>query len=241
MGLRRTSLILCISALAGMVGLVSVSCADGGREFIDPAVVVVERVIAPPPAAGSALERAELDEMLRIQAQRTPAQAERAKADADTSIFRFADAIGSPPGFAEGKLPRFAALFARIRRAETAVIGPAKDHYARPRPYDTEPKLDPAIARPGSMAYPSGHAAWAFAAGLVLADMLPEKRAEILTRAAEFAHNRVVGGVHYPSDVDAGRVAGSVLAAFLFASPEFRAEEKLATAELRAAVNFLPH
>jgi len=60
-GLRRTSLILCISALAGIAGLVSVSCADGGREFIDPAVVVVERVIAPPPAAGSALERAELD------------------------------------------------------------------------------------------------------------------------------------------------------------------------------------
>ena len=237
---KRSYLTLATAVLVGLAGIVSISCADGGREFIDPAVVVVERVIAPPPPAGSAAERAELDEMLRIQIQRTPAQAERAKGDADTSIFRFADAIGSPPGFEEGKLPRFAALFTKIRRAETAVIGPAKDHYARPRPYVTEPKLDPAIARPGSFAYPSGHAAWAFAVGFVLADMLPEKRAEILARAGEFAHNRVVGGVHYPSDVDAGRVAGSVLAAFLFASPEFRAEERLASAELRAALKFPP-
>jgi acid phosphatase (class A) len=238
--LRRTFPILVLSALAGVAGIVSISCADGGRAFIDPAVVVLERVIPPPAAAGSAAERAELDEMLRIQMQRTPVQAERAKADADTSIFRFADAIGSPPGFAEGKLPKLTALFKRIRDAETAVIGPAKDHYARPRPSVTEPKLDPVISVPGSMAYPSGHAAWAFAAGLVLADMIPEKRAQILARAAEFAHNRVVAGVHYPSDVDAGRVSGSVLAAFLFASPAFSAEESLASAELRTALQLPP-
>ena len=70
----------------------------------------------------------------------------------------------------------------------------------------------------------------------VLADMVPEKRAEIVARAGEFADNRVVAGVHYPSDVDAGRISGSVLAAFLFASPEFRAEEQVATAELRSAL-----
>lgn len=238
--LRRTFPVLVLSLLAGVAGIVSVSCADGGRDFIDPASVAVERVIAPPPAAGSAAERAELDEMLRIQVQRTPAQAERAKADADTSIFRFADAIGSPPGFDEEKLPKVTALFKRIRDAETAVIGPAKDHYARPRPSVTEPKLDPVISVPGSKSYPSGHSAWAFAAGLVLADMLPEQRAQILARAAEFAHNRVVAGVHYPSDVDAGRISGSVLAAFLFASPAFRAEEKVATAELRAALKLPP-
>lgn len=240
MSIKRSYVALVTTLLVGLAGVVSISCADGGRNFIDPAVVVVERVIPPPPPAGSAAERAELDEMLRIQVQRTPAQAERAKADADTSIFRFADAIGSPPVFNESGLPKITALFKKIRDAETAVIGPAKDHYARPRPSVTEPKLDPVISVPGSMAYPSGHSAWAFAAGLVLADMLPEKRAEILARAAEFAHNRVVAGVHYPSDVDAGRISGSVLAAFLFASPEFRAEEKLATAELRAALKLPP-
>ena len=39
--------------------------------------------------------------MLKIQAERTPAQAERAKEDADISVFRLADALGSPAVFTE--------------------------------------------------------------------------------------------------------------------------------------------
>jgi len=58
----------------------------------------------------------------------------------------------------------------------------------------------------------------------------------ILARAEEYAHNRNVGGVHYPSDVQAGQVAGTVIAAMLFACPAFQSEERAAGRELRAAL-----
>jgi acid phosphatase (class A) len=239
---RRTALSIAGVALAELLGIVSISCAAGAghANYVDPAVVVLERVLPPPPAPGSAAERAELDEMLKVQAERTAAQADRARDDAQKSIFRLADALGSPPEFSEGRLPRFTALFKEIDEAETLLVRRAKDTFDRKRPYDIEPRLKPVISLLSSQAYPSGHATWVFAAGLVLADMVPEKRKKILERTEEFANNRVVAGVHYRSDVDAGRVAGSVLAAFLFASPEFRADEKLAAAELRGALKLPP-
>ncbi len=225
-----------------LLGVVSPSFPDATRHaiYVDPASVVLERVLPPPSPPGSAAERAELDAMLEIQAERSSVQADRAKEDAKLSIFRLADALGSPPEFNEKRLPCVAGLFRKIKGAERSVVRPAKKSFDRKRPASVEPKLHPLFGARRSRAYPSGHATWAFAAGLVLADMIPEKRAEILARAAEYSDNRVVAGVHYPSDVDAGRVSGSVVAAFLFASPEFRSDEKAAAAELRTALKLPP-
>jgi acid phosphatase (class A) len=195
------------------------------------------RLLPPPPSAGSPQERAELDELLRIQARRTPAQAERARQDAEVTVFRFADALGNPAGFTPANLPLTVRLFRRIDADEAAVLGAAKREFSRPRPFTVEPRLNPVIPRPVSSSYPSGHSTWAYATGLVLADMIPERRAAILARADEFAHNRSVAGVHYLSDVEAGRLAGTTLAAMLFACGPFEVEEAAARAELRKALD----
>lgn len=239
---RRSFLSSARVALATLLGVVSFSCAGGTGPagYVDPAVLVLERLLPPPPAPGSTAERVELDELLKIQAERTAAEADRARDDATISIFRFGDALGSPVEFNAARLPRVAAFFEKIGEAETAVVRPAKKHFGRKRPYDVEPRLRPVIGPPGSLAYPGGHATWAFATALVLADILPERRTEVLDRAEEYARNRMVAGVHYRSDTDAGRISGSVLAAFLFASPKFRADEKLAAVELRAALKLPP-
>jgi acid phosphatase (class A) len=209
------------------------SSAAASARCVDVSTFDLLRLLPPPPAQGSADQRAELDTMLRIQNGRDPAQVERARADAAVSVFRFADAFADPPAFAPGSLPLTAALFRDLETEESAVMEPAKAGFARPRPFTSEPRLAPILERPRSASYPSGHSTWAYAAGLVLADMVPERRTEILARAAEYAHNRVVAGVHYPSDVQAGQLAGTALAAMLFACPHFRSEEKAAKAELR--------
>jgi acid phosphatase (class A) len=54
-----------------------------------------------------------------------------------------------------------------------------------------------------------------------------------MARAAEYAHNRVVGGIHYPSDVEMGRIAGSVIAAIIMQRDDFKAEFAEAKAKLR--------
>ncbi len=208
--------------------------------YLDPASLDLYRLLPPPPEARSAQERAELDELLRIQAARSPAEAKRASDDATISIFRFADALGSPPRFSASQLPLTAALFDRIGHDETEFLDGAKDKFARPRPFLSEPGLHPVIARPTSKSYPSGHTTWAITCAIVLADMIPERRPELFARADEFAHNREVAGVHYPSDVAAGHLAGAALAAQLFHAPRFVADEAAATIELRQALGLPP-
>lgn len=212
--------------------------ADGA--YLAPGSVNLQRLLPPPPAAGSAQERAELDELLEIQAARTPAQAQRAHADATISIFRLADALGNPPNFTPQQLPLTTQLFARIGLDEAQVVDPAKDAFRRPRPFLTEPRLSPIIAKPPSAAYPSGHTTWVVACAIVLADMVPERSPQIFARADEYARNREVAGVHYPSDVAAGHLAGTVLAAEFFESPRFLHDEAAATGELRRALGLPP-
>jgi acid phosphatase (class A) len=177
--------------------------------------------------------------MLQIQASRSDLQSARATADAEVSVFRFSDAIGSDR-FTAANLPLTTELFKKMGDDEVWAAGSAKDVFARPRPFLLEPKLSPLLKKPSSASYPSGHAAWAFMTGLVLSDMLPEKRAQIMERAREYANNRVVVGVHYPSDVTSGLQSGAALAAVLFSSAEFRKDQVAATKELRAALGFPP-
>jgi acid phosphatase (class A) len=212
--------------------------SSGG--YLTPVSLNLYRLLPPPPEAGSAQERAELDELLRLQATRTPAEVRRAQDDATVSVFRFADALGNPPGFNPHALPLVAELFARIGRDEGLFMNPAKDAFGRPRPFLTEKRLSPVVPEPPSASYPSGHTTWAIAVAIVIADMVPERRAQIFARAEEYAHNREVGGVHYPSDVAAGHLAGTALAVELFNSPRFVADELAAGGALRQALGLTP-
>jgi acid phosphatase (class A) len=219
-------------------GCTSVVHADAHSRYVDTKALDLVRLLPPPPANDSAETRAELDLMLQIQQERTASEAARAQADNEVNIYRFADVLGDPPAFTPARLPRTHALFRKITGDELAVIGAGKEGFARPRPYVIEPLLTPVVQKPPPMgSYPSGHATWAYTVGLVLADMIPERRTQIFARAAEYGHNRIVAGVHYPSDVESGKVAGTVLAAALFASPVFQVDYAAAKSELRQALN----
>lgn len=236
---RRAALLVLLLAAAAEPACASTaprSAAADTAHCVDSHSLDLRRILPPPPAAGSPRARAELDELLRIQAQRTPGEAGLARRDAMRNIFRFADALGDAPGFQAPRLPRTLALFRHLRIDEAAVLGPAKREFARPRPFALEPRLAPIVARPTSGSYPSGHSTWAYTTALVLADMVPERRAPLLARADQYARNRTVAGVHYPSDVEAGRLAGTALAALLFTCPAFEREEAGARMELRAAL-----
>jgi hypothetical protein len=134
--------------------------AAANRPYLARGSVNLYRLLPPPPAAGSAQERAELDELLQLQGARTPAEVQRARDDANVSIFRFADALGSPPNFTAQHLPLTARLFARITQDESQFVDPVKDAFDRPRPFLTESRLSPSSRsrrrRPIPAAIPRG-------------------------------------------------------------------------------------
>ena len=73
----------------------------------------------------------------------------------------------------------------------------------------------------------------------MLAQMVPEKAAELITRGQEYGDNRVLAGVHYLTDVEAGRRVATATATALLASPIFRAELAAARVETRHSLGYL--
>ena len=57
----------------------------------------------------------------------------------------------------------------------------------------------------------------------LLAEVFPEHKEALLERAQLVAWSRVVGGVHYPTDIVAGRMLGERLANDFAAQPDVRA------------------
>jgi acid phosphatase (class A) len=227
-----------ISALA-LVALTAFSPAllhaEGAKPYSDNKEINLLLLLPPPPALNSDQMKTELGEILTIQVTRTKEMEARALADATENIWRFADVVDNPK-FNAATLPKVAAFFDRITETEAAVVDPAKDVWKRPRPHLYSDLVKPVVPLSKSGSYPSGHATVGTLMGIELANMLPEKRPQIMARAWEFGHNRVVGGIHYPSDIEMGRISGTVIAQTISTHPDFKADFDAAKAELRAAL-----
>jgi acid phosphatase (class A) len=70
----------------------------------------------------------------------------------------------------------------------------------------------------------------------LLIGMVPEKRAELLRRGGTFAQARATCGVHYPSDLIAGKQAGAWLSQRILEDPGYLKAAEVAKRELREAL-----
>jgi acid phosphatase (class A) len=207
--------------------------ADSAR-YISPAQLDLTRLLAPPPAADSEAQRPDLQAVLDAQKARTPQSIKQVLADVEVSVFRFADVLG--PSFTAVRLPRTQELFNRVRKEASAIVQLAKRHWKRPRPYQVAPEVRPVAESTRNASYPSGHSMFGNLAAILLANMVPEKSAELFERGRRYGDNRVVGGLHYPSDNEAGRISAVAIAAVLFQDAEFRQDFAAAKTEVRAAL-----
>jgi acid phosphatase (class A) len=191
-------------------------------------------LLPPPTADDSPQTRAELNALLALQAQRTPTSIAFARANQRKDIDQFASALGLEMKRID-ELSGFRALFNGVEADTARYVRVAKLHFKRRRPFLVDESITRCIdGVADDRSYPSGHAAYAWTAAYLLADMIPERRTAVLARAAEFAWQRSVCGVHYPSDLEAGRRAGEWLAQRFLASAAYRADAASAAAELRA-------
>lgn len=121
-----------------------------------------------------------------------------------------------------GRVQQWSALFEMVRNDTDYFVQMTKRHWKRPRPYMSNPAVNPCVKREVTAAYPSGHAAIGRVFGLLLADLIPERRDQLLEHAARVGMDRVVVGVHHPSDIEAGQVLGGKVHAALMQCPKFR-------------------
>lgn len=205
-----------------------------GAYYIDPSQADLDHLLPPPPALGSAQEAADMATVMQAQAARTAEAAVQAEADHQRSIFRFADVMG--PTFAPANLPFATGFFARVYADEKQIVSQTKAYFNRPRPFMVDSNLSPMVDPKHTPSYPSGHTTWAYVMAIILANMVPEKASLIYDRAAEYGYNRVIAGAHFPTDVEAGRIAGTVIDSAFFHDQKFLNDFYKARAEVRQAM-----
>jgi acid phosphatase (class A) len=191
-------------------------------------------LLAPPPAAGSAEESADLASVRAVFQGRTAEELFRAKKDYGLSLFLFAPPIGT--NFQSGKFPRTEALYAKVKASIGNAIDAPKNHWKRKRPYQLDPQL--ALGEPEpSFGYPSGHSARGTVYALLVAELFPEKKNALLAIGRTIGWDRVLIGKHFPTDVQAGRVLGQAIFREISTNAAFQHDLAEAKAEVSAVRN----
>jgi acid phosphatase (class A) len=200
----------------------------------------------PPPAAGSAaLARDEEAARAALALQGTPRFAQAA-IDADLFTPTTTDVFSCAAGFVIGPdtTPKTSALLRKTGADLGFSVYPTKRRYMRPRPFMVNkqptctPKDEPMLAKDGS--YPSGHSAIGHGWGLILAELIPDRAAQLTARGRAFGDSRRVCNVHWLSDVEEGGAMAAATVARLHAESAFRADLDAARAELAEKRASLP-
>lgn len=204
-----------------------------------PEPVPLSLLLLPPPNSDSIETEAELFELFARQELRTGKDEQHAAGDHVQSITRFLGEMGI--ALKEDHLQAVDHLFDCIKEIAEHEVKKAKEEFKRTRPY----KLPQNGLRPlkevtadDSPSYPSGHATYGMAVGLVLAEMLPEKRDGIFKRIQDYGLSRMVSGVHFRGDVYAGQISGAAIATSLFENEEFRKQFSQAKGQLRKSAGY---
>jgi acid phosphatase (class A) len=211
-------------------GLMSSASAQVG--LLDPAAVEASRFLPPPPADGSADNKAEFAELRAIYARTTPE--ERATAYKDGKDDK-PDLFDRTVGLDLMALPETGKLLTMLAEEEGLAAKAAKKYFHRVRPYRADPTVKTCAATDPNKAansYPSGHATIAFSTAVVLSALMPAKSQAIMARASQFAQTRLICGVHFRSDIVAGQQYGTIIALRLMENPVFQDQMAKARAEL---------
>ena len=195
------------------------------------ALNVVE--LLPAPAAVDSEEaRAERDLMVALQQKRTEGQVARCRSEVQVTLAAFARVMG--PWFTEENLPRLTQLLKYATKDTKFFSDAAKNHFLRKRPADEDPRIHIAVDNENSPSYPSGHATRGIVFAVIIAQLAPQHQAAILDRGREIGWDRVIAGMHHPSDIIVGRVLGQAVARALLASPQFQEDLAVARAEFES-------
>jgi acid phosphatase (class A) len=236
--MKRTSRLLsAVAATLAIAGGIYWWLQRDHLTYLDGVTTDYVAMFEAPPARDSPATRAELEELMGLENTRSDADVAAARADRKTDIQRFYGALGFPAG-TEPDLPLVRALAENVEDDTRLYVRAAKEKFRRLRPYEIESRLHPCIDDVrGDLSYPSGHASYGYMMAFLLRELVPERGDALMARADDFARQRMVCGVHFRSDIEAGRRGAQWLIFALDANPEFNADVDAAKAELRAALH----
>lgn len=186
--------------------------------LMDTTEVISNRPV-PPPAVGSEQFNKELAEVLSYTQNDTR--------ENYRIVHFWADGAGTatPPGhwnaiacedfvkmnFSEIRWARNLALLNMSMFQAAICCWDAKNYYFNPRPTQIDPKIKTLTGIPNFPAYTSGHSTFSGAAATILAYINPSRSEDYLSMADEASKSRLIGGIHYRSDIEVGMQMGKAI------------------------------
>ncbi|MER6130223.1 phosphatase PAP2 family protein [Streptomyces sp. NPDC001795] len=154
----------------------------------------------------------------------------------DSALGKVAQLVDTLRGnYASGNPSKYAYRYPRPWRMneDSEVVDTGKTDALGYPVYESDVVVAPQLLRQRSTSptddggFPSGHTNAFHLAGLAYAYAVPERFQELVTRALELSHTRIMAGMHSTVDVIGGRIMATALAAATLADP--------ANADLKAA------
>ena len=187
-------------------------------------------ILGPPPAVDTPWDRAD-QELVEDYQKVDPARFESARLDERLLLSRFDAAFGRP--IDPKASPVLVALLNRALLDVDATAAAAKDHFHRPRPYqrmqlqrvcNKDDAPTPEEHPMHGSSYPSGHSVHGWTVAMILSRVDPDRSQSLMQRAEEYEESRLICGMHFPTDVEAGQVVAAAVVARLDSSNEFKAD-----------------
>jgi acid phosphatase (class A) len=224
------SILLFITLLAISFPSIRAADADAASAVPDPKIAPLQAdsIYASIPAfsslkrVGSQSEERDFELIMVEKRQEHFTYHELQRARSEDTIpdpYQFSDVVGQWFRNSNRHLSRTNSLlnFIELKITEPVLnVGKAKWNRLRPCYQDDHVKFlsktdpGPSGFYLHSPSFPSGHAASGIVFAMVLSDLLPENyRKRLLDRGIQFGDDRVLLGLHFPSDVDAGRLVGA--------------------------------
>jgi acid phosphatase (class A) len=191
------------------------------------------RDFPPKPALGSAIDQEDLIITLSLQASRTGDQKNEALRDESYTIKLMTDVIDTD---FETKYPNIFKVLGNADIDSYFINTMIKKANGRLRPFVQHPTLVVPLFTLGDFSYPSGHASGMELQARILAQLFPDKSDALLRRARQIADGRVVAGVHYASDTEAGLALGDLLYMEIAATTGFQKDLSTAAQADRVVV-----
>jgi hypothetical protein len=188
-----------------------------------------------PPADDSPEHIAEVATLLHWQEKRTAEDVIRCQSEEEVTAFVFAEVLGD--WFNARRLPITADLMRQVYTDTRAASNAAKKKWNRVRPPLANPEIKPCVKLEKTASYPSGHATRGVVWATVLSEIFPDHKDALMARGRLIGQDRVIAGMHYPSDVAGGQKLGEEVARRLLENPDFKIALQRAKDECTAAVH----
>ena len=214
--------------------------APGGYLATDVAQRIGQETPLPPPAGSEEDTRDRAASAARFGVDGTPrwtlAQS-HAEISPALALAHFDCPLGTR--LSQDPPPTLVRLLARSLEDISTSARVAKARVFRARPFVDDPSVATCIRvddsyRTNSSA-PSSHATAGIVYGLILADAAPDQARELRVRGEAIGESRIVCGLHYAADVEAGQALGYALFEAIQATPDYQADIAEARRELAAA------